>query len=346
MARKRFKAPKRIKKIRARLGRLTNVASMRPKRADQWVSGWGRGVQLVLDDYVRRVARAAGGGAAFPGDESGRLGRKLYETNRRWAYRVVQDGFEIADLEVGGTEPTGKTAPVWGGKTEEPPVVIGGADKASVKERERKAERANEFLLRGDFERIDDWAATTSAGSTRTEAKRLAKIWDDAVASRDPKTGWAWTTTQISQAIRKRGLADSETRADMLARTGTVWSINEGAQQRYATAGVTAEEWLASLDDALCPFCATMHQKVVGVRDPFWLGDDEMAVERPDGKLVVLKTFGNVDHPPLHPRCRCTIVPVIRTERVAVTPPAAVRKAVKRPEPKKGKKPKRSIMGA
>lgn len=78
-------------------------------------------------------------------------------------------------------------------------------------------------------------------------------------------------------------------RATVMARTETLNAFNQGAEVRYAQAGIEKLEWLAALDDGRrCDECAAM-----------------------DGKVFSIKS-GHV-RPPLHPQCRCTVIPVIES---------------------------------
>ena len=98
----------------------------------------------------------------------------------------------------------------------------------------------------------------------------------------------------------------------MIARTETIRSSNAGAVASYANAGIEEKQWYTAQDGLVCGFCAEMHGKVVGTSEVFWNIGDVMTVERQD-KPPVSMTLGyeNVAAPPLHPNCRCTILPVV-----------------------------------
>lgn len=85
-------------------------------------------------------------------------------------------------------------------------------------------------------------------------------------------------------------------RADNIARTETMTASNQGQLEAWDQAtdagllnGDEKKEWIVTPDDRLCPICEPL-----------------------DGQQVemsgVFKTeLGDVDAPPVHPRCRCTI---------------------------------------
>ena len=75
----------------------------------------------------------------------------------------------------------------------------------------------------------------------------------------------------------------------------------------YQQAGVEMVEWLPASD--ACPYCAALKGKRWATGgELFKLGDEwqPQGAERP-----FRVSYEPVRHPPLHPNCRCTLVPVI-----------------------------------
>jgi HK97 family phage portal protein len=135
-------------------------------------------------------------------------------------------------------------------------------------------------------------------------------------------------------------------RAEMIARSETIRALNAGANEAYRLAGVTEKQWYASLDERSCPFCAQMHEKVIAVESNFMNRGESLTVDIPDGvdaadllleyksvggdrwawaggfvvvdrkarTVTLTANYDNVGFPPLHPNCRCTILPVVRSE--------------------------------
>ena len=79
------------------------------------------------------------------------------------------------------------------------------------------------------------------------------------------------------------------TRAETMARTETMYAVNQGATIRYAQAGITKVKFLAGLDERACDECEGYHGEV------FDIGDEPSL--------------------PIHPRCRCTYSPVVETPK-------------------------------
>lgn len=83
-----------------------------------------------------------------------------------------------------------------------------------------------------------------------------------------------------------------KTRATMMARTETLNAFNQGAELRYAQAGVGTLEWLSAHDPPrVCEECLAL-----------------------DGTTFRVKS--NHPRPPIHPNCRCTVVPVIGKPKI------------------------------
>lgn len=139
---------------------------------------------------------------------------------------------------------------------------------------------------------------TLEASATR---KKIA-YWTERLRDSD------YTVAQIGRELRKLGILHSKARADLIARTSTIWNYAEGTQQAYRDAGLEVGEWLATSDDLTCDFCMEMD----GLK--FRLGTELMPA---GSRLVVGEETLNLPlathHPPLHPNCRCAIIPDVET---------------------------------
>jgi SPP1 gp7 family putative phage head morphogenesis protein len=97
----------------------------------------------------------------------------------------------------------------------------------------------------------------------------------------------------------------SKNRATMIARTETIRAANEGARAVYKGAGVTKMTWIASSD--ACPYCQGLNGKTISVEENFLSKED---IYMPAGtKRALDLSYGDIPSPPVHPGCRCTIVP-------------------------------------
>lgn len=77
-------------------------------------------------------------------------------------------------------------------------------------------------------------------------------------------------------------------RAVTIARTETMRAVNSATKDRYERAGVTKVEWLTALDSRQCDECESLHGEVFDI--------------------------DKVPDLPVHPNCRCTVIPVIESD--------------------------------
>lgn len=99
-----------------------------------------------------------------------------------------------------------------------------------------------------------------------------------------------WSGDELAQEISKLGEIASITRAELIARTEAAAMYSKGSLIAYAESGqVSGTEWL--LGPSPCPECQPLGGKVAALGDAF---------------------DGDVEHPPLHPRCTCAIAPVLK----------------------------------
>lgn len=98
-------------------------------------------------------------------------------------------------------------------------------------------------------------------------------------------------SAELGRRLRRSFDEFTKPRAERIARTEVLNASNYATQEAYRQSEVVQKkEWLAALDERTSVECADL-----------------------DGTVVPLsKSFpGGVDFPPLHPNCRCTIIPVI-----------------------------------
>ena len=75
----------------------------------------------------------------------------------------------------------------------------------------------------------------------------------------------------------------SKSRGVLIARTELMRAFNKAAEDRYTKAGFKMK-WITAYDPEVCELCQVMEGKILTPDDP---------------------------RPPLHPNCRCTIIPVL-----------------------------------
>lgn len=95
-----------------------------------------------------------------------------------------------------------------------------------------------------------------------------------------------------------------------VARTETLKASNNATEDAYKQTGyVVAKEWIVNPD--ACPQCEAFEGKTIGLGETFVKqGQSYSYTDREGEEQVASNTYDDVDNPPLHPNCRCTIVPV------------------------------------
>ena len=117
------------------------------------------------------------------------------------------------------------------------------------------------------------------------------------------------TTDEVIADLEAQGF--DEMTAARIARTESVRAYTDGQIEAWRESGViTRKQWL--LSPTSCEFCeiAAMEYGEQGVEldQPFFQRGDRIVAT--DGRELNL-AYGDVSGPPLHPFCRCTLVPVI-----------------------------------
>lgn len=145
------------------------------------------------------------------------------------------------------------------------------------------------------FSTIDDKAVTQVINQIWcADGKSWSqRIWDNVAALKETLneelihtvvTGKK--TSQLKQLLQER-FNVSYSRADALVRTELAHIQTQAAQQRYKDYGITEYEFFADPDERTCPVCGKLH-----------------------GQKFPITSAPKV---PVHPRCRCTILPVVNT---------------------------------
>lgn len=114
--------------------------------------------------------------------------------------------------------------------------------------------------------------------------------------------------SQLKARVRKTFAEFSATRAENIARTEVIRASNFATEEAYIQSGVVAEkEWLTSRDARVCPYCDSMDGRRLGLGKEFFKKGDKLEIEGSTLDFDLL----DIDTPPLHPQCRCTLIPVI-----------------------------------
>lgn len=113
---------------------------------------------------------------------------------------------------------------------------------------------------------------------------------------------------EIARGIRDVFDEAKSVRALRVSRTEALKAANRGALEAYKQSGVVAgKEWFTSEDEQVCQWCAPLNGKVYALGQNFFnQGDSYLGKE---GGLIKFN-LEDIPAPPLHPNCRCTLVPI------------------------------------
>ena len=168
----------------------------------------------------------------------------------------------------------------------------------------------NEVGVSGAFDvtnpRVAEFAATYSqqfASEAASASLRRART----VIARGLEQGQS--AQQIADQISV-DYAFSPERATVVARTETARAFVEGERLGWEESGVVrGKKW--QLAAGACPFCQQTAvkgtAKVFGLNEPFWKNGDTISA----GGGTYSVRYGDVQGAPLHPNCRCDILPVL-----------------------------------
>jgi HK97 family phage portal protein len=98
-------------------------------------------------------------------------------------------------------------------------------------------------------------------------------------------------------------------RAERIARTETLKASNNSTVEAYRQTGfVTSKVWVVNPD--ACPQCEEFDGKSIGLDDPFVpLGGSYTYIDESGEEQTQTNSYDTIEEPPLHPNCRCTIIP-------------------------------------
>lgn len=99
-------------------------------------------------------------------------------------------------------------------------------------------------------------------------------------------------------------------RSERIARTETLKASNSATLDAYRQTGyVTQKAWAVNPD--ACDACIDYDGKTVPLDDPFLsVGETHTFTDSNGDEQNVVNSYDTIDEPPLHPQCRCTIVPI------------------------------------
>jgi len=161
---------------------------------------------------------------------------------------------------------------------------------------------------------LDVQSRKFSERSVTTARKTLRKTLAEGVKEGE---GAKVLAKRVNESIKSL----KRSQAERIARTEVLRASNKATIEAYRQSGVVSgKEWLTSRDARLCDWCAPLDGKIIpdSIDKNFFNKGDQWVVEDPktgNSKTLHLN-YDSVGEPPLHPNCRCTTVPVLKTDTV------------------------------
>lgn len=162
---------------------------------------------------------------------------------------------------------------------------------------------------RSTFGRLDllrhDLAMTAAINETRNLGNTLrAAVHQELIAGASQGEGIRQLRRRIDPLLGGATSAGGN-RAELISRWSTIKGYNAAAEDSLADAATSIpglqKQWITQRDERTCPNCLAHHGETIDTEDEF--DKDRTFASSPQ------KVYGGVlDYPPLHPRCRCTIV--------------------------------------
>ena len=170
---------------------------------------------------------------------------------------------------------------------------LGAGDlvRASIEPMLLKPERITALLtkyLRG-------WASSI----VDLTGEQLAKALEEGLNAGEP-------TAMLSQRVADVYGKKKDSHSEMIARTEVNTALNGGAAMTWAESGIKRHQWVTSVNP--CEFCEAMGDKIVDIGTAFVKRGDSIQGTKGGSSTVA---YRDVLHPTLHPRCVCTLLPVI-----------------------------------
>ena len=139
--------------------------------------------------------------------------------------------------------------------------------------------------------------------------KELSGVFDtDTIKALEKTLSEGQTAGESLTKLKKRVeevYSDAEGyRAERIARTETLRSSNMTAEEVYKQNGYSKVEWF--INPGACEFCQTYAGRSKEIGSSFTMAGD--VITGTDGNQMVID-YSNIDYPPLHPNCTCSIVP-------------------------------------
>ena len=96
----------------------------------------------------------------------------------------------------------------------------------------------------------------------------------------------------------------NKVRSETIARSEALRASNRASIEAYKQSGVVKKKvWITHIGADTCEICRSLNNKIISIEKNFFNQGDVARA----GKQTMKLDYENVESPPLHPRCRCTV---------------------------------------
>ena len=137
---------------------------------------------------------------------------------------------------------------------------------------------------------------------TKTTNRKVGKLLADSI-----KKGEGIPV--IRRKLQRLFTQFTKTRAERIARSEVIRATSFATEESYIQSGVVShKEWLTALDERVCQWCMPMNRRVIPLKEKFFAYND--AFQGNQGGVLNFD-YTSIQYPPLHPSCRCTLIPIV-----------------------------------
>lgn len=124
------------------------------------------------------------------------------------------------------------------------------------------------------------------------------------------------TVQELSARIMQVFGTASTYRAYMIAQTESAMVQNYADVEAWKQTGVVeAKEWFTAEDEHVCGFCHDMDKRTKALNEAFFnKGDITEFIDSKGNAHAMTLDYRTIGEPPLHPNCRCVLLPVLKEE--------------------------------
>lgn len=166
-----------------------------------------------------------------------------------------------------------------------------------------------------DFLGLDEELALGAISSRKFVKKHVTKmaktVTEDTLNKLRKEVAKGLDNDEDLDSLVKRvqnSVAFDKARAEKIARTETFRMRTQGEMEAWKKSGVVeAKIWYTALDERVDPNCAAMHGEEISLSKTYFSLGDQLS----NGQTV---NYEPIVGPPLHPQCRCTLLPVVKSK--------------------------------